>query len=104
MRIDLNSIHGDAPDPGTVKAGSIASVAPASSGLAANAQDSVSLDHSSLDQGRAQALATQVLQLPEVRTEKVAALQLAIRSGTYRVTAQSTANAILSEIEARPAA
>jgi|SRR5579863_3811427 len=110
MRIDLNSIHPETPEAGQgVKSGSAAdSATQPGGGLGASAAggspDSSSLDRVSLDQSGVQTLAAQAAQLPEIRAEKITALQQAIQSGSYRVPAEKIANAILAEIEARPAA
>jgi flagellar biosynthesis anti-sigma factor FlgM len=49
-------------------------------------------------------LVAQIVKLPEIRAEKVAALQQAIGGGQYAVTAEHTTDAILSAIEERTAA
>ena len=50
---------------------------------------------------RAAALAALVNQQPEVRQEKVAAIAAALRQGSYQVSPEQTAEAILSELHAR---
>lgn len=101
MRIDLNAIIPEGPDPGqSAKSGSrVASSASSSEGLAG--ADTARL---SKDQGRVQALASQVSQLPEIRQDKVAALQRAIEEGNYRVTPGQAAEALISAIQIRAAA
>ena len=51
-----------------------------------------------------QDLASQVQQFPEIRQDKVAALQQAIKDGTYNVTAGQSADALISAIQIRSAA
>ena len=55
-------------------------------------------------QSRAAVLASRVNQLPDVREEKVAAIANAVKRGTYQVSAAQTADAILSELNARSSA
>jgi flagellar biosynthesis anti-sigma factor FlgM len=98
MRIDLNAIHPEAADSApALKTGLQA----ATSSAAGGANDAVRL---SADHSTVQALAAKVAQLPEIRLEKVAALQQAIRGGSYGVTSEHTAGAIISEMEGRTAA
>jgi len=99
MRIDLNtgvpaSAEGGQParQGAAVKAGS---------GSRELAPDVAQL---SSDHVRVQALTAAVSQLPEVRQEKVAALAQLVRSGTYSVTPQQTAEALISYMNLRPAA
>jgi flagellar biosynthesis anti-sigma factor FlgM len=95
MRIDLNAIIPEAPDPGQSKSGS--PVAPESSiagGLAGG--DTATL---SQDQGKIRQLASQVNLLPEIRQDKVAALQRAIQQGSYQVTPGQTAGALISAMQ-----
>jgi flagellar biosynthesis anti-sigma factor FlgM len=101
MRIDLNAIIPEAPDPGqSTKSGAqAASGNSGAKGLAVG--DTAKL---SQDQGRVPDLASQVAQLPEIRQERVAALQRAIEAGSYRVTAEQAAEALISAIQIRPAA
>lgn len=51
-----------------------------------------------------QALAAQVLQLPEVRQEKVSALRQAILGGNYHPPAEQVADALIAHLAAKPAA
>jgi flagellar biosynthesis anti-sigma factor FlgM len=53
------------------------------------------------DQARTSWLAAQAATPPEIRSERVATLQTAIANGTYQVSAERIAEAILSEHEAR---
>jgi flagellar biosynthesis anti-sigma factor FlgM len=101
MRIDLNAIIPEAPDPGqSTKPGrQVASPSLGPEGVSGG--DSARL---SQDQGRIRDLASQVNQLPEIRQEKVAALQRAIEQGSYRVTPGQSAEALISALQIRSAA
>jgi flagellar biosynthesis anti-sigma factor FlgM len=46
-------------------------------------------------------LTAQVNQLPDVRQERVAALASAVQNGTYQVSPEQTADAMLAELHAR---
>jgi flagellar biosynthesis anti-sigma factor FlgM len=99
MRIDPNARSAETPAAGqTAASNQRAAVAPAGAGPAG---DTAQL---SLDQVRVQALAIQVNALPEVRQEKVAALGRAIRQGSYQVSPQQTADAMIAELLQRSAA
>jgi flagellar biosynthesis anti-sigma factor FlgM len=101
MRIDLNAIIPEAPDPGnSTKSGSQAASA-SSNPEKLGGGDTATL---SQDQGRIKTLAAQVTQLPEIRQEKVAALQRAIAEGNYRVTPEQSAEALLTVIQIGSAA
>ena len=52
------------------------------------------------NEAEAEVLAAKVNQLPEMRSEKVASIVLAIQSGRYQVSAEQIAQAIISEMEA----
>lgn len=56
--------------------------------------------HVPVDWARASRLATQAGP-PEVRGERIAVIQNAIAEGTYRVSPEQTADAIISEQQAR---
>ena len=100
MRIDLNAIIPEGPDPGqSAKSAAQATSGSSSSGLAGG--DTAKL---SQDQGRVQQLAAQVSQLPEIRQDKVAALQRAIQEGSYPVTPGQSAEALISAMQIRSAA
>jgi flagellar biosynthesis anti-sigma factor FlgM len=96
MRIDLNATIPEAPDPGqSSKSGSqVAAGSGSASGL--RGDDTAKI---SQDTGRVQQLASQVNQLPEIRQDKVAALQRAIQQGSYQVTPGQTAGALLSAMQ-----
>jgi flagellar biosynthesis anti-sigma factor FlgM len=53
------------------------------------------------DAARVCELVAQVSQLPEMRREKVAAIKGALQDGSYRVSAEQMAEAVISELEAR---
>jgi flagellar biosynthesis anti-sigma factor FlgM len=100
MRIDLNAIVREAPDPGkSTKSG--AQVASGSSSPGLGGGDTAEL---SPNQGRVQDLVSQVNQLPEIRQDKVAALQRAIGEGSYQVTPGQAAEALISAMQIRSAA
>ena len=98
MRIDLSTITPNATEH-EPSASAVSRAETEASTRAALTQDTANL---SPDQ--AQALAAQVNQLPDVRQEKVAALGRVIAQGNYQVTAQQTAEALISQITLRPAA
>jgi len=101
MRIDLNAIIPEAPDPGQ----STKSSAPvASGGASAPGLGGGDTAKFSVEQGRVQELASQVKQLPEIRQNKVAALQRAIQDGSYQVTPGQAAEALLSSMQIRSVA
>lgn len=62
--------------------------------------DQVSIDQASIDQARASWLAAQTGS-PDIRSERLAAIQSAIANGTYQTTPEQTAEAILSEQQIR---
>jgi len=70
-------------------------------GSSASASDTAQL---SFAQGRVQALVAQVVQTPEVLQEKVAALSRAVSQGSYVVTPEQTADAMISQLQLRAAA
>lgn len=99
MRIDLsnnNPLQADLAS--SVRPGTRADASVANSGTASNSTE-LSSNHLS-----AAALTAAVGQVPEVRQEKVAALAGQVRSGTYQVSAEQTADAMLSEMQGSQAA
>jgi len=78
----------------------------ARAGAAAGSGTSVAEDKAQLssDQARVQSLAAQVNNAPEIRQEKVEALRRVIREGSYQVTPEQTAEAMLSDMQVRQAA
>lgn len=105
MRIDLNAGTPEAPGPGqatgqaTKSGGQVGFGNAGAAGLSGT--DTAKL---SQDQGRVQDLASQVQQFPEIRQDKVAALQQAIKEGSYSVTAAQSADALISAMQIRSAA
>lgn len=65
---------------------------------AANGVSSETGDWAELSSTHVNALAAQVNDLPEVRQDKVEALSAAIRNGSYDVTPQQTAEAMMSQM------
>ena len=100
MRVDLNAIIPEAPDPSL---STKTSTQPASGSASSTAHIGVDTAKLSPDQARVQQLASQVNQLPEIRQDKVAALQRAVQSGSYAVTPAQTAGALLSAMQLGPA-
>ena len=99
MRIDVSGNVGQAADAG--QAGKTGSRAALGGGNAVVAADSTQL---STDQVKIHALSTAVLQLPEIRQDKVAALAEQVRKGAYQVGAQQTAEALLTALTTNRAA
>lgn len=99
MRIDLNANVGQMPDAGP--AGKAGSRAVSNTGSSLLGADSAQL---STDQVKLQALSAAVLQLPEVRQEKVATLAEQVQKRTYPLSAEQTAEALLTALTANRAA
>ena len=94
MRIDLNSELLPSESTQSVKTGAkvgAAAMASAPSGEAAEPSSQLL---------SAAALTAAVSQFPEVRQEKVAALAEQLRAGTYDLSPQKTAEAMLAQIRA----
>lgn len=92
-------IHLDSASNEIFSANNAQSPAGQSGSSAAANQVSVGNDHAelSMDHARVAAYAQQVNSLPEVRQEKVSALQDAISNNEYHVLPQQTADAMLAE-------
>jgi flagellar biosynthesis anti-sigma factor FlgM len=101
MRIDLGAIIPEGPDSGQSRKSGLGAASGASISEAAGGGDIAKL---SREQGRVQEFAYQVTQLPEIRQDKVAALQRAIGEGSYRVGPEQTAEALVSAMQIRPSA
>lgn len=99
MRIDLNANVGQAEDAGPAGKAGVRVLAGA--GSAGQEGDSAQL---STDAVKLQALSASVLQLPEIRQDKVAALAEQVQKGNYRVAAQQTAEALLMALTTNRAA
>jgi negative regulator of flagellin synthesis FlgM len=100
MRIDLNRSIPEAHGSEEAKrAGS-----PSSAGASATKTSESTGDAAKLSSGpvSVQALKTRVHQLPEVRQERVAALAGRMQSGSYRVSAEQVAEAVLSQMTGHP--
>ncbi len=94
MRIDISSAVTPSSEAQTkAQPGGRAAAPPQGSAAAAGDQTRLSLD-----QGRIQTLAAQASGVPEIRQEKVAALARLVSGGQYRVSAQQTAEAIVSQL------
>jgi flagellar biosynthesis anti-sigma factor FlgM len=101
MRIDPNLYPGNTPSSGVQKA-------PAQPKLptptkAGGETESPSLDGGdtvelSGNLGEVQQLKTQLLQMPEVRASRVAALQQQVQQGTYQPSNEQIAGALFSEL------
>jgi flagellar biosynthesis anti-sigma factor FlgM len=92
MRIGLNAGIPQLPDPQqpSTKSGS-----PAVGGSSELSAGSAKF---SWDESRAQSLSAAAGELPEVRQERVAALAQRVSSGTYAVTAEQTAEALMAHM------
>jgi len=93
MRIDPNA--GLTPAASGAASSANPRSAAAGSSSATPAADQAELSY---DQARVNALTAQVNALPEIRREKVAALQSAVKQGTYQVSPEQTAEAIVAEL------
>ena len=63
-------------------------------------QEQAATRHAALDRAGASQLAAQATP-PEIRDEKIAAIQNALANGTYQVSSEQTAEAIISEQQVR---
>lgn len=93
MRIDSNSLLNANLEPARPTKCSSANAHGAAS--AGQGSDSASL---SIDQVRVQALEAEVARYPEVRRDKVEALQQSIADGNFRIDAPKIADALMSEL------
>jgi len=98
MRIDLNASVGQLPDAGLAGKASLRALG---AGSDAPQADSAQL---STDQAKVNALRAAVLQLPEIRQEKVAALAEQVQKGSYAVSAEQTGEAVLAALSTNLAA
>jgi len=99
MRINLSTGIPPTVDPGR-------SAKPGASSAGGINQAELATDTAKLstDGSRIAGLTAAVNELPEIRQERVAALSEQVRSGTYRVSPEQTAEAIISHMLGRPAA
>ena len=95
MKIDPNA--GLTPAAAGEAASTNPKPASAASGAGAPVTDQAEITY---DRARVNALAAQVNALPEIRREKVAALQSAVKQGTYQVSPEQTAEALIAELRA----
>lgn len=100
MRIDLNATPAEASN---ARQSAKPTLQPANGSSSTTAHIGVDTAKLSPDQVRVQQLASQVNQSPEIRQDKVAALQRAVQSGSYQVTPAQTAAALLSAMQLGPA-
>lgn len=77
---------------------------PAAAATSGRAEPAGELAPLSGDSVRLQWLAAQVKALPETRQEKVGRLEPALRDGSYQVSPEQMAEAMMAEMLARPAA
>lgn len=98
MRIDLNANLLGAPEATRPnKSSSRTNAASASRDVRGN-----DVAERSPDQVRLRSLESRVLSLPEIRQEKVEALGRAVGDGSYEVTPEQTAEAMVSAMTASP--
>jgi negative regulator of flagellin synthesis FlgM len=95
MRIDLNTSIGQTPDAAEATQSTLKS-----SSSPAGRQTPSNVASLSSDYVKVGALTAAISGLPEIRQDKVAALSESIRSGTYAVSAEQMAEALLSHAEA----
>jgi len=93
MRVDSNGSVGQTVETGVSGQPRVRTVGEA--GTAAAEADKAELSN---DPARVETLSQTVLQLPEVRQEKVQALAAQVQNGSYQVAPQQTAEALLSEL------
>lgn len=98
MRIETNVGVGQTPDAGPGVKTSPSAVA------RGNAVPSADRAQLSTDQATIQALSAAVLQLPEIRQEKVTALAEQVQKGSYAVPAKQTGEALLTALTTSRAA
>jgi flagellar biosynthesis anti-sigma factor FlgM len=93
MRIDPGTRLSQAPDSlGAARAGRQDSSARTSSGVGSD------VAQLSAESAKVRALTAPAGQLPEIRQGKVAALAYMVQSGTYTVTSEQTAEALMSHM------
>ncbi len=99
MRIDLNANVGETSDAGPAgRAGSPKALSP---GRDVPETDTAQL---SIDRATIQALSVAVLQLPEIRQDRVTALAEQVQKGNYPVQSHQTAEALLTALTTNRAA
>ena len=102
MRVEFTNLGLEPPEkskPGrAAQAGTAASPQVASESTSDDASAGVDSARFSFDQARVASLETQALATPEVRQEKVTALQKAVENGDYTVDPGKVADAIAAEL------
>jgi len=104
MRVDFTNFGLEPPEnskPGRAgQTGTAPSVTSANDGDAKSTDSSAGVDRArfSFDPVKVQSLAAQVLASPEVRQEKVVALQQTIANGDYSVDSNQVADAMAAEL------
>jgi flagellar biosynthesis anti-sigma factor FlgM len=105
MRIERKALTRGATSRKEENAGSPAAAGPGSERNQFSPEQGLperaSSDQASAEQARVSWLAAQAVPPPEIRSERIAAIQSAIANGTYAVSPEQTAEAILSERQVR---
>jgi flagellar biosynthesis anti-sigma factor FlgM len=101
MRIDTNQAA-----QALLESGRTSNASPASGGTRSAASSPLGEDQARLSGAhiQVQSLATQVLQFPEIRQEKVNALRQVVLGGSYQPSSNQVADAVFAHILAIPAA
>jgi flagellar biosynthesis anti-sigma factor FlgM len=100
MKINLNITRPEGQDAGPAVKGASGEAAAVQAGDGSAG----AVARFSADLSRVPDLVTALASLPEIRQEKVSALQQAVRAGTYQVAPEHTAEAVLRYIETSSAA
>jgi flagellar biosynthesis anti-sigma factor FlgM len=95
MRIDLNTSIGQMADAAEATQSSLKSSSSPAAG-----QPPCDVASLSSDYGKMQALTAAISGLSDIRQDKVAALSESLRNGTYAVSAEQVAEALVSHAEA----
>jgi flagellar biosynthesis anti-sigma factor FlgM len=101
MRIDGNQAVQSLPESGRSDGPSLASGDAHSSASNPLGEDQAEFSGA---RGQVQALAEQVLQLPEIRQEKVNALRQVVLGGNYQISSKQFADAVFAHMLVTPAA
>lgn len=101
MRIDPNPQAQPVPDSSRSSSPNAASSGSGSAASSSLGEDQASLSGAHV---QVQALASEVLQFPEVRQEKVNALRQVVADGSYKPNSDQIAGAIFQHLLATPAA
>jgi flagellar biosynthesis anti-sigma factor FlgM len=98
MRIDLTTLAVEPPENGKPSRAGQTGNAGLASGDAAGSTAGLDQASFSFNQAQVQSLAAQVLAQPEIRDNKVQALQQSIGQGDYSVPPRQIADAIVNEL------